>query len=532
MNSLHSFSKTCAILMLLFALAIAQEPVFEQEVIVMFKPGVVEFPEGETEVQLPDVVFTAPAIENILERKSAEIIAKAFPNFTLDDTIGIARTGEIVKYPNLTHVYKIRFPQDVTIDEVAAELAIFSEVIFAERNGSAEPDLYPDDPYFDNQYNPGQGGYQWNLLNTGQNGGTFDADSDAPEAWDMTTGSFNTRIAIIDGGVENWHEDLNGKVSGDTGWGWGGHGFHVAGIAAANTNNNIGIAGVDWNAQIISEKIVNTDDAGIYSAVMSAISSGAYILNNSWKLTYDDGSPGRYSTTVRIAFANAYKSNLFVAASMGNTGHTTNTVQYPAAFGQGITTVGATTRDDVRWYKSTYGNHIDVVAPGDQIISCVPYSTYLGHYDIRSGTSMATPLVSGVAGLLLSENPDLYNDDIERIIRISTDKVPSMGGQAFTEEYGTGRINSRRALNYLQSPYVLNQWTANNGYTYGTPIEGNATFYGLDLPVDGEYWAIRHEVRETVTFPQSFAITPRVWGRGVATTGFSNDDPNFGMRLV
>ncbi len=82
--------------------------------------------------------------------------------------------------------------------------------------------------------------------NYGQSGGTDDADIDAPEAWGIFKGSSNIKIGIIDGGVENWHEDLSGKVSGDTGWGWNGHGFHVAGIAAANTDNSVGIAGVDW----------------------------------------------------------------------------------------------------------------------------------------------------------------------------------------------------------------------------------------------------------------------------------------------
>jgi thermitase len=164
------------------------------------------------------------------------------------------------------------------------------------------------------------------------------------------------------------------------------------------------------------------------------------------------GNP-RYSTIVRLAFAYAYKYNRVAAVAMGN--DYGSVVNYPAAFGQGIIAVGATTNSDTRAPYSTTGNHIDVSAPGGywdqnerQIYSTVPG----GGYNYMSGTSMATPYVTGIASLLKGYNPSLYNDDIENIIRLSAD---DKGPTGWDIEYGTGRVNARNALDHLRPPYTL-----------------------------------------------------------------------------
>lgn len=420
---MHKAKLIALIVIVQISILFSQAPTFEREIIVMFKPNVVELPQGRVAAQLSEVTIATSRLKAVLERINVEVIEKAFPEFRLADTLGVARTGEIVKLANLSNIYKIRLPERQNISEAVAELAAFPEIIYAEQNSIAVPHaVYPNDDYFDDPNNPGQGGYQWNLLNTGQSGGTNDADIDAPDAWDITKGNSSTLIGIIDGGVENWHEDLNGKVSGDAGWGWDGHGFLVAGIAAAKTNNSKGIAGIDWYAQINSQRIDGAGETGTYNAIMAAVNAGSDIINNSWSSVTEEGDPF-WSATVRAAFANAYKLNVTAVASMGNYG--TETTYYPAGYGQGIIAVGATNRNDIRQSSSSYGNHIDVVAPGVSIISCVPYTTSLGYYDIVSGTSIAAPQIPGIAGLLLAKNPNLYNDDIEQIIRISAEDVNS-----------------------------------------------------------------------------------------------------------
>ncbi|MEA3431121.1 MAG: S8 family serine peptidase, partial [candidate division WOR-3 bacterium] len=424
----------------LSSFALTPEEIF-REVIVEFKPGTVQLPEGKSSATLTETQLTAP-VRSILQKHNTELILKAFPDFRLSDTLGILKeTGETVRLANMSEVYKIRLISPENVQLTINELNTLPEVVYAEPNGMAELHISPNDPHFQN-------GDQWGLNQAN------DCDIDAPEAWDIFRGSTGIKIGIIDEGVWSSHEDLIGKVSGDAGYG-GPHGTHVAGIAAANTNNNKGIAGVDWNARINSQRIDDEDDLpGIYNEIMDAVNAGCHILNNSWGLTQG------YSSVVRRAFANAYKLNRVAVASMGN--ENSSETRYPAGFGQGIIAVGATDQQDKRcnypgWWGSNWGNHIDVVAPGHEIWSCVTYSPY---YQPCDGTSMATPHVSGLAGLLKGYNTDLYNDDIEQIIRISAD---DKGAPGWDDSTGTGRINARKALDLLRSPYVLKHWEVSGG---------------------------------------------------------------------
>lgn len=128
-----------------------------------------------------------------------------------------------------------------------------------------------------------------------------------------------------------------------------------------------------------------------------------------------------------------------------------------------------------------------------------------------------------MAALLLSENANLYNDDITQIIRASADKVPDMNGQDFTEFYGYGRVNARRALNFLQAPYVLGQNSYGSAFIAESADWDSEQFVGVPGIPNGWYYVKQHTVNDNVTFPEPFAVAPRVWGRGVSTIGFSDD---------
>ena len=514
------FYLVLVLLICLCATAFASILEILREIIVMFKPGVISLPEGSTKTPLDSVIITAPAVDSVLTHFNPELILKGFPEHDPVDTIAISPDGQVIKKLDLSLIYKIRLPEGVSRDSLIGILETLPEVIYAEPNGTAEfySPVFPNDQYFGNQ---------WGLYNTGQSGGVYRADINAPEAWEITTGNSAVKIGIIDWGIFGGHSDLSGKVSGDAEYS-DPHGTHVAGIASAKTNNSIGVAGVDWNAQLISQNIAGQDITGVYNSIIDAVNSGANVLNNSW------GLPSGYSTTVRSAFAYAYKMNRVSTVAMGNDG--ISVVKYPAGFGQGIIAVGATTDRDVKSVYSNTGNHIDVVAPGG--INAYPdnnlrdiYSCWYGEASYRylAGTSMASPFVTGLASLLKGYKSNLYNDDIEQIIRISADDVNSPTNPGWDEYLGTGRINARKALELLRHPYYLTQLTSSGAYRAGNTGVYSIAFFDVPELAPGVYFVKRYEVRKDVTLPRKFWGTNYVWGRGVATNGYSPESPNFGM---
>ncbi len=314
----------------------------------------------------------------------------------------------------------------------------------------AEPDLIgygagmPDDERFDQQ---------WNLHNTGQSGGEPDADVDAPEAWDLSTGITSTVLAIIDTGVDLDHPDLAGKIIpgydfvNDDGMPQDdhGHGTHVAGIAAASTDNGIGVAGLCPECRIMPLKALDSGNSGYYSwwasAIVYAVDHGANVINMSM------GGTG-YSQALRDATLYAYAADVPIVAAMMNDGN--STLYYPAAFTETIA-VGSTDRYDDRSSFSNYGDHIDLVAPGSAILSTMWDDTYASWY----GTSMATPHVAGVLGLVHSVRPGYTVEELRQVLRATADDQvgpPNEDKKGWDRYFGAGRLNAARAVQYVVPP--------------------------------------------------------------------------------
>lgn len=225
----------------------------------------------------------------------------------------------------------------------------------------------------------------------------------APQAWDITKGSSSVIIAVVDTGVDLDHPDLATKVltasdydfvnNDSTAQDDNGHGTHVAGIAAAATNNATGIAGMCPNCMILPVKVLNSAGSGSYSAIANGVryaaDHGAKVINLSLGGTAGDA-------TLKSAVDYAYGKGVLLACAAGNSGNTT--INYPGYYSSCLA-VASTDSNDNRSSFSTYGSWVDTSAPGSSI-----YATYWNNtYATLNGTSMATPHVAGLAGLLFSQ---------------------------------------------------------------------------------------------------------------------------------
>jgi subtilisin family serine protease len=221
------------------------------------------------------------------------------------------------------------------------------------------------------------------------------------------------------------------------------HGTHVAGIAAAETNNSQGIAGVAWNCKVLPVKVVDKDGEGNYGQLIDgiewAVDNGARVINVSLG---GDVAADALKDAVRYA----YEKNVVVVASAGND---SAAVGYPAAYDEYVIAVASTDYADGRTTYSNFGTQIDVAAPGELILSLIP-TWYLGPnsppYAFASGTSQAAPHVAGLAALVRTIKPWLSPREVLNVIRYSADDVNSSKYKGKDDYIGYGRINMQKAL--------------------------------------------------------------------------------------
>lgn len=320
------------------------------------------------------------------------------------------------------------------------------------------PAVTPGDPFYSNQ---------WYLNNTGSTG-VADADIDAPKAWDIHKGSHTIIVAIIDEGVDTNHNDLKAKIvtpydaiDGDNNQEpkpWDGHGTACAGIAAAITNNGIGVAGIGWKVKIMPVRIAYSNYSGgpwvtsnviIADGIRTAVNRGAHVLSNSW-------GGGSASGLINSAIDFAITNNRVVVFAAGNT---SGPVIYPANLSTSkvIIAVSATNEwdqfktttssDGENWWGSSFGPEVNVSAPGvhmwtTDISGADGYSA--GDYVATfNGTSSSTPLVAGTAALLLSQNPGWSPNQVRNRLQVTAD---DKGAAGFDNQFGHGRLNACKAL--------------------------------------------------------------------------------------
>ncbi len=318
---------------------------------------------------------------------------------------------------------------------------------------------FPDDDDFEDQ---------WHYHNTGQTNGTPGADISLPEAWSIETGNPDVIIAVVDGGIEITHPDLEDNIWEDVGYNFvsdsetilpHNHGSHVAGTIGAATNNDLGVSGIagGWDnlpgVSLMSAQVFEPGffgpSGGFEIAPIYAADNGAAISQNSWGYT----SAGYYEQAVldAIDYFNTHGGGdvmdggltIFAAGNDGN-----DADNYPGYY-SGAMAVAATNHDDeLAWY-SNYGDHVELSAPGGETNNITTegvLSSVNTGYDFYQGTSMACPHVTGVVALMLSMAPGEFDaDQIADMLLSTTDDIED-SNPGYIGQLGSGRLNAYAAL--------------------------------------------------------------------------------------
>lgn len=334
--------------------------------------------------------------------------------------------------PNVREVYQLFFDAAGQEMVFARALEKLDVVHYVERVPIMRPSLTPND------LGPATGtNNQWGLHRI-----------NAQQAWDITTGNITVKVAVVDDAVLTTHPDLipnllpgrdvadndNDPMPNQTGMS---HGTHVAGIVSAATNNGIGVASIGFNVKIIPIKASNTSTSitDAYAGVVWAYQNDADVINMSW------GGSG-YSQTGQNIMNNAATAGCVNVAAAGNDG--VNSVFYPAGYNN-VISVASTTTNDAKSGFSNYGNWIDISAPGSAIRSTYFTGNYTPSYANLQGTSMASPMVAGLCGLVKSVNPQMTRVQIENCVLSTADNINSVNG-SFIGQLGAGRINAYQAV--------------------------------------------------------------------------------------
>lgn len=386
--------------------------------------------------------------------------------------------------PELQRTYLLEFSDFGNALAIIAELDATKAIDYAERVPMDETTLTPNDPSYSSM---------WHLATIG-----------AASAWNFFSTGSTIKIAIVDNAVDRTHQDLSGNLwvnpgetasngIDDDGNGYiddvngydvadndnnpnppnnsFDHGTHCAGISSASTNNNIGIASIGFSCKLVAVKATNSAASPSsvtngYDGVVYSVAAGADVISLSW------GSAGS-STTAQNIITWASAQGCVIVAAAGN--NNVNTQFYPAGYTECIA-VASTASNDAKSSFSNYGTWVDISAPGSNIYSTLPSN----QYGNMSGTSMATPLVAGLCGLMLSLNPSLTPTDIRNCLTSTATNINSQN-PSYIGQLGAGRINANAAMSCISS--TLNWAPSANFVANVTNVTAGGSVQFTDLSV-------------------------------------------------
>jgi subtilisin family serine protease len=416
--------------------------------------------------------------DRILIQPKAGVARNVLNNFHL------ARKSAVLRiFEGIGRLQILSVPKGETVPSLVAQYQESGLVEFAEPDYLVYAAATPNDPYYTD-------GTLWGLNNYGQNGGTPDADIDAPEGWDVLTAASNIVVAVIDSGIRYTHEDLTSNMwvnPDDGGHGWNaltatndpnddnGHGTSMAGVLGAVGNNGKGVVGVAWSVQMMACKCLNSSGSGSDSDLITCID---YARTNGAKIINASLAGPNFSLAVSNAIFSTREAGIIFVAAAGNSMPPNSGTDvdinptYPACYNiDNIVPAVYTTRTDALGQYSNYGaTNTSLAAPGDEIYSTTynsdsSYSSsFLVNLGYGTGTSYAAAYVSGACALLLAQYPsDTYQEIIGRLLS-STDPLPSLAGKCRTG----GRLNLRNALRTI----IVTTLPAESGGPFQLRVDG------------------------------------------------------------
>ncbi|MDQ3108325.1 MAG: S8 family peptidase [Bacteroidota bacterium] len=405
-----------------------------------------------------------PSVQNFFTMIGVDNIKKIYPNHKTPEK-AVNKYGAPMM--DLSLIYEVHYSGALALESAIAKLYNQGFFEFVEPHYIPKIDLAVNDPKSaNNTTNNGQ--YHLYITNCAGPGTT---------GWDISTGAATTLIAIVDTGTEYTHADLTNQVainaadpvgSGDQdgdgfvdnyrGWDvamndndatWQGnaHGVHVSGCASAQCNNSVGLCGSGYNCKFVPVKIADASGSltASYEGITYAADFGCSVINCSW----GGGGGGSYGQTI-IDYAVNNRDALVIAAA-GNNG--LDEAFYPAAYDK-VLSVGATTNTDARAGFSNYNYTVDICSPGNNV-----NATWVGSsYAQNSGTSMASPVCAGIAGIVRTYFPSYSALQVGERLKATSDNiysVPGNTGPTYADKLGTGRVNLYRALTDPNGPAIV-----------------------------------------------------------------------------
>lgn len=384
----------------------------------------------------------------------------------------------------LPYILKFEFSQINKVDAFIEELSKISGIEYAEKVNLNKVDATPNDPTFGTHLNQINATNAWNVFNSTANGNSniTVAIVDNAVAWthnDLVANTFTNTLEIANNGID---DDGNGYIDDRNGWDAAdndnntipsnnamNHGTHCAGIAGARTNNGLGVASIGWNIKIIPVKCQNNTGSttGIvagYQGIIYAAKMKARVISCSW------GGMSTASASEQSVIDYAWNRGCLVICAAGNDNN--QTLHYPAAYNN-VFCVASVSTANVKSSFSCFGTWVDICAPGEGIVSTGPNNTYF----TSSGTSMATPLVAGLAGLMLSKCNFMTATDVINCIKNTSANIYTITGNSAWvtgSKLGQGRIEAFAAMNcaasFLTYAPIANFFTLTQNVCPNVPI--------------------------------------------------------------